>query len=134
MNCGGAPLCGILVIESGYGSGTYHQNVPGTHGLWPEVGSYGTSQCIKPSGSEANPTETYECYKNDGSGSQVTFETHEWTKHGRCAGVEDEKDFFTQVCGLSDKPISIMTQVKQGGGKLSEMSTALEKAGYEVFS
>jgi hypothetical protein len=133
MDCGSAPLCGVLVIESGLApSGTYHQDLPGTHGLWPETGSYGTSQCIAPSGSTADPTKVYSCYENDGSGL-VSFEAHEWQKHGQCAGVRDEADFFTQVCSMSTQPISIMTTSKKQGGDLNAMASALRSAGYPVF-
>ena len=68
MDCGSAPLCGVLVIESGLApSGTYHQDLPGTYGLWPETDSYGTSQCVAPSGSTADPSKVYSCYANSGS-------------------------------------------------------------------
>jgi len=120
--------------ESGLASsGIYHQDVPGTHGLWPQVDKYGTSQCAEPKGSLANPTKVYDCYKNDGDGL-VEFETHEWTKHGECAGVQDAEDFFTQICNMSTQPISIMTTVKQSGGDLNKMESALTSAGYSVFS
>jgi hypothetical protein len=133
MNCGSAPLCGVLVIESGYGSGAYHQDLPGMHGLWPETGSYGTSQCIAPQDS-SNPTNVYECYKNDGDDDLVSFEVHEWTKHGVCAGVKNADDYFTQMCGLADSPISIMSDSKKAGDDLNAMSSALANAGYEVFN
>merc|ERR1719198_1072415 len=132
MNCGSAPLCGVLVIETGLApSGTYHQDLPAVHGLWPETGSYGTSQCIAPQDS-ANPTKVYDCYDNDG-GDLVSFETHEWTTHGVCAGVENADDFFTQMCSLADPPLSIMTDMKKAGDDLNAMSSAVATAGYEVF-
>jgi hypothetical protein len=55
MECGSAPLCGVLVLQTGLGPGTYHHSNPLVHGLWPETGQYGTSQCIRPSESTAKP-------------------------------------------------------------------------------
>ena len=86
MDCGGTAVCGVLTLESGLGKGVY-AGKPGVHGLWPEVGSYGTSQCVAPSSSTASPTKVYSCYDTGESG-QLSFETHEWTKHGVCAGVK----------------------------------------------
>ena len=63
MDCGAAPLCGVMVLESGYGEGLYgHTTGPVVHGLWPETGSFGTSQCIKPSKSAETPTSLSTCY------------------------------------------------------------------------
>ena len=39
MDCGTAPLCGVLVLETGFGSGNYKHQEPGVHGLWPETES-----------------------------------------------------------------------------------------------
>jgi len=132
MNCGSAPLCGVLVMETGYGSGAYHQDLPGVHGIWPETGSFGTSQCIKPRNS-SNPTKVYDCYDNDGD-NLLGFETHEWEKHGCCAGVKNADDFFTQMCGLSDHPLAVLISLRESGASLDTMSSALQSAGYEVFS
>lgn len=133
MDCGAAPLCGVLVLESGLArSGIYHQDLPGTHGLWPQTGHYGTSQCVAPSGSTADPSQVYSCYENDGDGL-ISFEAHEWQKHGQCAGVRDESDFFTQVCAMSAEPISIMKGAKEKGEELDAMASALRAAGYPVF-
>lgn len=134
MECGeDVPLCGVLVIESGLAAnGEYHQDTPGVHGLWPETGYYGTSQCISPTEDTSDPTKVYECYLNDGD-DLLKFEEHEWEKHGRCAGVKSAEDYFTQICALADKPIKIMTGIKQSGGDLSKMSDALGNAGYAVF-
>jgi hypothetical protein len=37
MDCGNAPLCGVLALETGLGSGAYAHDTPAVHGLWPEV-------------------------------------------------------------------------------------------------
>jgi hypothetical protein len=134
MTCGdGVPLCGILVLISGLQpSGEYHQAEPGVHGLWPETGSYGTSQCIPPQ-SKVDPKKVYSCYKNDGY-DLLGFENHEWEKHGECAGVQSADDFFTQMCSMANPPLQIMTQIKNSGGNLEAMSTALSQAGYPVWS
>merc|ERR1712107_216137 len=122
------------VIESGLAASVeYHQDTPGVHGLWPETGYYGTSQCIPPTEDTSDPTKVYECYLNDGD-DLLQFETHEWEKHGSCAGVKNAEDYFTQMCALADKPIEIMTDIKQSGGDLTKMSDALDNAGYAVFS
>ena len=49
FSCGdGVEVCGVLVLESGLGSGTYHHDHPTVHGLWPQVSPYGDSECIAP--------------------------------------------------------------------------------------
>eukprot|EP00927_Polykrikos_kofoidii_P019424 TRINITY_DN1907_c0_g1_i5.p1 TRINITY_DN1907_c0_g1~~TRINITY_DN1907_c0_g1_i5.p1 ORF type:complete len:210 (-),score=26.65 TRINITY_DN1907_c0_g1_i5:108-737(-) len=134
MICGdNVPLCGVLVLISGLAeSGIYRQDQPGVHGLWPQLGSYGTSQCIAPK-DNTDPSKTYECYVPDGGGL-IEFETHEWRKHGQCSGVKDEHDYFTQVCSLAADPLHIMAEVKTNGGNLQTMSDALKSANYSVFS
>ena len=99
MTCGGPDVCGVLTVESGQGSGNYHHDGPCVHGIWPEVGSYGTSKCVAPSVSTKVPTKIFPCYAGNSSDLQLTFEQHEWSKHGVCAGVKDATDFFTQVRG-----------------------------------
>lgn len=136
MICGtNVTLCGLLVLESGYGPNKYNHIDVGVHGLWPEVGQYGTSLCVAPT-STANPTVVYSCYdaKDVAASENLSFEVHEWTAHGVCAGVVNEKDFFTQVCDLSSVPLSIMSPIRQAGGSLDEMANALAKAGYEIFT
>merc|ERR1719401_783802 len=134
MNCGnGVPLCGILVLKSGLASsGSYDQAEPGVHGLWPETGDYGNSQCIPPQ-NKTDPTKVYSCYKNDG-GDLLAFETHEWEKHGMCAGVQGADDFFTQMCNMANPPLQVMTTIKNAGGDLDAMSSKLSQAGYPVWS
>jgi hypothetical protein len=112
MNCGpDVGLCGLLVLESGYGSGTYNHPDPEVHGLWPETGSYGTSECIAP-GSTADPTVVYSCYNQAGETQEslLSFEQHEWEAHGVCAGADNAADFFTQVF-----PRSPPSGTNQGG-------------------
>ena len=137
MTCGASvKLCGLLTLESGYGPGTYNHPVPHVHGLWPENGSYGTSQCIAPSQSSADPTKVYSCYNqtDETDASNLSFEVHEWETHGICAGVKNSNDFFTQICALSTDPLNVMIKVRNQGGDLNSMSTALTKAGYEVYA
>ena len=137
MDCKGAPLCGVLVLETGLGSGNYHHDAVAVHGLWPETGSYGSSQCIKPSSSRMDPSKVYSCYEQDGQSKDdlISFETHEWEKHGSCAGVEDAEDFFSQVCGLAREPLQQMAQTKSSGTTdLDEYAKDLRGAGYPVFA
>ena len=134
MECGSAPLCGVLVLQTGLGPGTYHHSNPLVHGLWPETGQYGTSQCIRPSESTADPTITYPCYAQPDEPDPVGFETHEWEKHGECAGVKSAADYFDQVCSLSSIPIQIMTATRKAGTTdLASYGAALEAAGFPVF-
>lgn len=80
MTCGsGVGLCGLLTLESGYGTGNYQHDSPVVHGLWPEVPSYGTSMCIAPSSSSADPEVVYPCYdqRNETVSDQLSFEQHE---------------------------------------------------------
>ena len=117
MDCGDASLCGVLTLETGLGSGPYHHDFVSVHGLWPEVGAYGTSACIPPAASFADPRTVYSCYDHhhpgggdsSGGGSSgnsmgpLTFETHEWEKHGTCAGVQDATDFSSRSCVRSPR-------------------------------
>jgi len=136
MDCGTAPLCGILTLETGLGSGYYEHARPGPHGLWPEVGSYGSSACVQPSSSTFDPSRVYPCYIDGTAGSdhQLEFEAHEWEKHGMCAGVRDADDFFTQICSLSRDPVAVMTHTRSGGATaISDYADALQSAGYPVY-
>ncbi len=135
MDCGSAPLCGVLVLQTGLGPGAYEHTQPGVHGLWPEVGSYGTSQCIQPSESTADPTIAYSCYDLPDETDPLGFESHEWEKHGQCAGVRNAEDYFNQVCSLSYEPIQIMTATRKAGSTtLARYGSDLEAAGFPVFS
>lgn len=109
MDCGNTKVCGILTLESGLGSGVYHHDGPGVHGLWPEVSPYGDSGCVAPSGSAEGPKKVYSCYQlGTNDTEQLEFEDHEWGKHGVCAGVKDVDDYFNQICSLASGPLSIM--------------------------
>ena len=125
-----------MTLATGLGSGKYKHPTPSVHGLWPEVGSYGTSQCIAPSGSKSNPDKVVDCYSatDDDDSAIISFETHEWNSHGECAGASDATAYLTTVCDLAEKPLAIMASVRGSGGGLAEMTQAVENAGYEVFS
>jgi len=101
LDCRGSPSCGVLTLESGFGSGKYHHELPSVHGLWPEVGSYGNAPCLKPV-DPAALDHLSGCYDD------LSFQTHEWDKHGKCAGVDNAEDYFDQVCGLASKPLNVM--------------------------
>lgn len=137
MDCGsGVPLCGVLTVQSGYGEGNYKHAKPGVHGLWPETGDYGTSQCLAPS-DLTDPTTVFSCYDQpEGSESdQLSFEEHEWEKHGVCAGTVDSTDFFTQICSLATDPVKVLSDTRASEpGNFDVMASALTSAGYAVFN
>jgi len=86
MNCGSdVHLCGVLALETGAGPGNYAAKEPCVHGLWPEVDPYGTSECIAVS-DNTSPSKLSTCYNNgtNDDSDQLSFEVHEWTKHGTC--------------------------------------------------
>lgn len=127
MDCGtGVSLCGVLVLESGYGADHYEHSTPVLHGLWPQTSPYGTSECIAPQDS-SDLVHTLNCYDD------LYFQQHEWGKHGVCAGVVDAADFFGQICSLADAPLKVMAAVKATGGPLSAMETAVANAGHPVY-
>ena len=137
MDCGNATLCGVLTLETGLGPGPYHHDFVSVHGLWPETGHYGSSQCIAPSNSTADPAKVYKCYNHPGGAGMgpLEFEQHEWEKHGRCAGVRDAVDFFSQLCSLSAPPLALMDAARKAGHTdLDGYRSKLEDAGYSVFS
>ena len=137
MDCSGVALCGVVVLETGLGSGTYHHETPGVHGLWPEVGSYGSSKCIAPSSSKTDPSQVYTCYNqpDTSKADQLSFEKHEWDKHGQCAGVQDADDFFGQICKLTKAPLAVMSEArKEGHIDLAGYAQRLTQAGYPVYS
>ena len=127
MDCGeGVSVCGVVVLESGYGSGTYSHDEPCVHGLWPQTPTYGSSECVAAS-SNSTPTELYLCYDD------LSFEQHEWEQHGLCAGVNDAGDFFTQLCSITAAPLKVMTSAHDAGEDLDSMADALTSAGYPVY-
>lgn len=130
MECGpGVPLCGVLTLESGFGPGVYRHEEPVVHGLWPQVNNYGSSKCIRPRRAVVE-RELYKCYVSAGNRA-ISFETHEWTTHGMCAGVEDEDDFFDQVCSLADRPLKLMKSVRKLG--MHQMDLKLRRNGFPVY-
>lgn len=115
MQCGtGVPLCGVLTLESGFGHGYYRHSQPTVHGLWPQVGWYGSSRCIRPRTSTAG-RDIYSCYRHGDNQHALWFEGHEWSVHGACAGAVDENTFFGQVCALSEFPLELMESQEKGG-------------------
>lgn len=127
MNCGsGVPLCGVLVLESGFGPDHYEHSTPVLHGLWPQTSPYGNSECIAPQ-DLSDPVKTIGCYDD------LDFQQHEWGKHGVCAGVADAADFFSQICALASAPLQVMAGIKAKGGDLSAMEGAVSTAGYPVY-
>ena len=138
IDCSGAStgVCGVLVIETGLGSGVYNHTYPAVHGLWPEVSPYGNSQCVAP-GDTTDPSQIFSCYNHSNVGSMqinsmtpLAFEVHEWEKHGLCAGVQNATDFFTQICELASIPLAI---VGKNDISLSVAQQAVMDSGYEVF-
>lgn len=136
MDCGGAPQCGVLVLETGFGAGYYSHAAPVVHGLWPETGGYGSSKCVPPS-DPAPPQRVYPCYatnQDESAARQLSFEQHEWKAHGLCAGAQDAEDFFGQVCDLSSGPLAAMALLRSDGErKLSAFVSKLTESGYHVF-
>lgn len=134
LDCGSTALCGVLALETGLGPGRYEHSTPSVHGLWPATGAYGTSACRAPSRSDANPTSPFSCYET-GDSHQIQFEEHEWQKHGRCAGVKDATDFFSQVCELSHAPLAVMSTSRMAGRTLvSDFASDLAGRGFPVYS
>lgn len=135
MSCGeGVPLCGVLALETGLGSGVYHHSQAVVHGLWPAVQNYGDSQCVSPK--VPNPPKTiHSCYLQPGArtSSQLGFEKHEWNKHGLCAGVTDELDFFQQVCQLSSDPLQVLHSARAEALDMAGTVDLLQKQGYCVW-
>ena len=137
MDCQGVRLCGVLALETGLGQGYYHHDKPGVHGLWPQVKPYGSSDCVGPSGSRADPTSVFSCYvdAHAGSAHQLDFEIHEWEKHGQCAGARNATDYFDQICAMAAAPTDVMARERQKGTtKLDGYVDALKAAGYPVWA
>ncbi len=91
MDCNGAETCGVVVLETGMGTGYYKHDRPSVHGLWPQIGSYGTSACIPAQDPAVVDAYLPPCYNNDEAKADLThqqdFVKHEWQKHGSCSGV-----------------------------------------------
>lgn len=148
MLCGeGVPLCGVLALESGLGLGVYHHTRPVVHGLWPETGAYGDSQCLRPSIDAGPPEVAAPCYLEASRSEQeaLRFQEHEWKRHGLCAGVPDATGFFRQVCNLAEGPLRTLRAAREaqssrgsGIGRRNEemrgLAAALGAAGYPVWA
>jgi len=120
----------VLTLQSGYGPGVYKKDKPAVHGLWPQVGRYGDSKCVKPN-SRAFDDEIYSCYRDPSEPKKqvLWFEEHEWMKHGTCAGTSDDDDFFAQVCRLAARPLRVM---EQAGHSFQAMVAAVRASGLPV--
>ncbi|CAE7630906.1 unnamed protein product [Symbiodinium sp. CCMP2592] len=139
MDCGdGVALCGVLALEMGTGDGYYKHPRAAVHGLWPQVPPYGTSKCMRPTVSSADPNGLVSCYKpqsaSESARNQVQFETHEWEKHGTCAGAQDASHYFTQICKLSARPLEIMDGIRATGGTAVDAADQLQRLGVCVWS
>lgn len=134
MNCSGTTLCGVLTVESGFGQGYYSHKKPAVHGLWPEVGGFGSSSCISPK--DTTPPQTlFPCYQGTDTTHQLSFEQHEWSKHGICSGTQNASDFFGQVCALAEAPLSVMAKTRAAGvTDTSVYAQDLTQAGYAVWA
>lgn len=127
MSCQGL-LCGTLALETGLGSGNYNSDKPIAHGLWPGEQPYSDSLCVTPqSGRKMGSLPN--CMDPSWG-----FINHEWTKHGQCAGVASEEDYFSQICSISAAPLALMLEElrKPGGEDLEKVGWALQEAGYPI--
>jgi hypothetical protein len=136
MDCGGVPLCGVLTLETGLGEGHYAHSEPVVHGLWPETGSRGTSQCQVPRSKEG-PSQILSCYRQGGYSEHelLRFQKHEWTTHGMCSGAISATDYFDQVCSLAAEPLAVMVDARRRGASsasLRSVADDLRQAGYPV--
>lgn len=130
MECGvGVALCGVLAVQTGLGSGKYHHDTPGLHGLWPQISPYGSSECVPVGDASALEQVSY-CYVEEGD---LGFQEHEWGKHGVCSGTKDANDFFGQICSLATAPLAVMAQARSAGADLGAINASVVEAGYEVF-
>ena len=77
----------------------------------------------------------YSCYEDPSNTTPkvLVFETHEWEKHGECAGVKDVDDFFQQVCGLAFAPLRMMEQSMTAGKNVQGVAEDLQHSGFNVF-
>ena len=91
MDCHGAETCGVVVLETGMGTGHYQHEHPSVHGLWPQTRPHGNSACVPAQNSTTLSAFIPPCYNNDEAqgdlAHQQDFVEHEWTKHGKCSGT-----------------------------------------------
>ena len=128
MNCDsvcGTPYCGVLTLQRGEGPRKYRHRTPQIHGLWPQVGKYGSSECFK------SPVKTISnlqsCY------SDRSFAQHEWSAHGKCA-EKTPNDYFEESCALSALPLQIMANARAQGENLQTISAKLTQANFHVWN
>jgi len=138
MECGeGVQLCGVLTLETGEGTGYYHHDQPGVHGLWPEVAPYGNSACVSPQ-DPADLESLSSCYAPQGNETteshQLDFQSHEWQKHGTCAGAANASDYFSQICNLAQGPLRVMAAARSAGLDLVDTADQLQRSGFCVWN
>jgi len=135
MSCGSAALCGVLALESGLGTGLYHHAEPSVHGLWPETPPYGSSRCIHPK-SKVAPSSLPSCYRNQEAAKdpehEKEFVDHEWTKHGSCAGTSNGKNYFQQICNMSEEPLKVIAAGLKKSHDLHALVSELENSNFSV--
>ena len=113
MVCGdGVALCGVLTLQTGLGQGAYsHPTVVGATASGPR--SRPTARPSAPSRRSRRRTRAASssatARRARARRTLVEFETHEWEKHGECAGVRDARAYLTTVCGLAEQPLQAMT-------------------------
>ena len=135
MSCGGAHMCGVLSLESGLGVGYYEHATPAVHGLWPQNAPFGASPCIPPASLRPRKPGLPDCFgfpSPDPDHVRWLIE-HEWDKHGVCAGVASEDDYFAQICELSAAPLAVMAASRAAGDGFKDGVKALKAAGYPVY-
>lgn len=129
-------MCGVLTLEMGIGSGTYKHAKPVVHGLWPQQGNFGNSQCVEPQFTAA-PMSLPACYQSTDehsrAGQQLAFVKHEWQKHGTCAGTENAHDFFAQVCNLAKGPLQLMESARTARMDLVQTADQLQRSAFCVY-
>lgn len=135
MDCGGAPVCGVLTLETGLGGGRYAHEEPVVHGLWPQVAPFGNSRCVPP-GDSALPTALADCYRKTSPSREaaLAFEQYEWSKHGVCAGTDEADDYLRQLCSLAQPPLADLTRSRRSGLDLSGMAAQLRAAAFPVWA
>ena len=129
-------LCGTLTIKSGYGSGNYGGQDVGVHGLWPQVPNYGNSPCIKPKDSsfDAGNVAKQCAYINDMS-KNGWFPSHEWDKHGQCAGGSGPaSSYFSLMCSLAQPVVDFLTPYSnRNNGSWDKMVSAFRNSEWSKY-
>ncbi|KAG8471161.1 hypothetical protein KFE25_009582 [Diacronema lutheri] len=136
MSCGGAPMCGILALETGLGEEYYKHDEPTVHGLWPAVQPWGFSPCVRPASLTPRRPKLPECFAFPSpSPDHVRWAVeHTWLKHGVCAGSASEDDFFAQVCELAAAPLQLMAEARRLRLSMKATAAMLRAAGLPVYN